>query len=131
MRTAAILVLMFLSACDYYDNRLQIVNRTNGEITAGTYSDTIPDFPSIGKTEFYLRIRTVPDDTLELTAIGKKGWPFTIARSKNKRLNLIVYSVDSLRKYQSIDTLIKKRIYNRYEFSEQELKDKNWIVVLQ
>jgi hypothetical protein len=43
----------------------------------------------------------------------------------------MVYSVDSLRKYQSIDTLIKKRLYYRYEFSEDELKDRNWVVVIQ
>jgi hypothetical protein len=131
MRIAVISVLIFLSACDYYDNRLRIVNHTKSKITVGTYNDTIPDFPSAGKTEFYLRRLAEPGDTLEVTEIGKNGWPFVIARSWNKKLNLIVYSVDSLLKYQSIDTLIKKEIYERYEFSEEELKTKNWVVVLQ
>src|SRR5690606_26619651 len=130
MRVAIISFLIFLSACDYYDNRLQIVNHSNGEIAVETYQDTVPDFPSINKTEFYLKKTAMPEDTLELTEIGKNGWPFLIARSKNKKLNLMVYSVDSLQKYQSIDTLIKRRLYDRYEFSEDELKDKDWIVVI-
>lgn len=125
-----ILFLVLLNACDYYDNRLRVINHTNGDITVETYSDTVPEFPSINKTAFYLSKIAAPEDTLNITEIGTNGWPFAIARSKNKRLNLIVYSVDSLRKYQSIDTLINRHIYDRYEFSENELNDKNWTIIL-
>jgi hypothetical protein len=63
MRVAIISFLILLSACDYYDNRLQIVNHTNSEITVETYQDTIPDFPSMNKTEFYLRKTAMMEDT--------------------------------------------------------------------
>jgi len=125
-----IALLLLLSACDYYDHRLEIVNQTKGEITVETYSDTIPEFPGINKTKFYLDETVIPNDTLKLTEIGKNGWPFAISRSRNKKLNLVVYNIDSLRKYESIDTLIRKRIYKRYEFSEKELQEKNWKVVI-
>lgn len=125
-----ILLVLFLNGCDYYDRRLEIVNRSKNEIAVENYLDTVPNFPSLGKTEFYLEHRILLGGSAKLTAIGKNGWPFSIIKSKNKKLNLVVYNVDSLRKYQSIDTLIKKQIYTRYEFSEDEMKDKKWKVVI-
>lgn len=126
----SILLMFFVCSCDYYDHRLEIVNKGESEIVVETYLDEIPDFPSVNKTEFYLSHGVAPDDSVTLTKVGKNGWPFLIQRSKNKKLNLVIYSIDSLRKYQSIDTLIKKRIYKRSEFSEDELEKMGWSVTL-
>jgi hypothetical protein len=122
--------MFFVCSCDYYDHRLEIVNKGGSEIVVETYLDEMPDFPSVNKTEFYLSHGVAPDDSVTLTKVGKNGWPFLIQRSKNKKLNLVIYSIDSLRKYQSIDTLIKKRIYKRSEFSEDELEKMGWSVKL-
>jgi len=72
----------------------------------------------------------MPSDTANMVAMSKKGWPFFIARSKNKKLNLIVFDIDSLKKYDSIDTLIKRNKYRRFEFSEEQLNSKNWEIVI-
>jgi len=130
MKKVNILYLVLLCSCEYYDDRLQIVNRTGEEIAIETYSDTIPEFPSVGKTEFYWSTRILPDDTMKLTKHGKNGWEFAISKNRNKKLNLVVYRIDSLLRYKSIDTL-KKRIYKRYELSKNELNDNNWRVILQ
>jgi len=130
MKKIIILLVFFLNGCDYYDHRLEIINKSENEIVVENYLDTVPNFPSLGKTEFYLDHRIIQGDSAKLTAIGKKGWPFNIIKSKNKKLNLVVYNIDSLRKYQSIDTLIRRQIYTRYEFSEDEMKDKDWKVVI-
>ncbi|MFM7858438.1 MAG: hypothetical protein ACKO96_42590 [Flammeovirgaceae bacterium] len=127
---AAIVFMLLLGGCDYYDQRLEIVNKVGSEVAVETYLDTSPDFPSVNKTEFYLSHSVAPNDSVTLTRVGKNGWPFLIQRSKNKKLNLVIYSIDSLRKYQSIDTLIKKGIYKKSEFSEDELEKMGWSVTL-
>ena len=123
--------LIILTSCDYFDRRLGIVNHTKAEFTVETYSDTIPDFPSINKTEFYLSQTITPNDSLRLIKLGKNGWPLEISNSRNNKLNLVVYNIDSLRNHKSIDTLIRRRIYKRYEFSEKELQDKKWKVIIE
>lgn len=130
MKKTGILFLLLLCSCEYYDNRLQIVNQTGQEIAVETYSDTIPEFPSRNKTPVYWNARILRNDTMKLTEYGKNGWVFALSKSRNRKLNLIVYNIDSLLKYESIDTLIKKRIYKRYEQSEDELNKNNWIIVV-
>ena len=123
-------ILLLLCACDHYDRRLEIINNSNSEVAVEIYSDTLPDFPSVTKTEFYLSHGVLPEDTSKLTKMGKNGWPFAIARSSNKKLNLVIYNIDSLRKYRSIDTLIRRNIYKRHEFSEHELEKDGWRIIL-
>jgi hypothetical protein len=127
---AVLIVSLVFSGCDYYDYRLKVINKTNNVIAIETYLDTLPDFPNLNHAEYYFRNRLEPKDSIELVKSGKNGWLFFIEESRNKKLNLIVYNIDSLRKYESIDTLIKKRIYRCYEFSEKELQEKNWKIVI-
>jgi len=128
---AVLIVSLVFSGCDYYDYRLKVVNKTDNVIAIETYLDTLPDFPSLNHTEYYFRNRLEPKDSIELVKSGKNGWLFFIEDSRNKKLNLVVYNIDSLRKCASIDTLIRKRRYGCYEFSEKELQEKNWRVVLE
>jgi len=132
MKTSSLffLLLLFLNACDYYDYRLVIVNETNGMIVAETDTDTLPKLPRINKTEFYLDRGINPQEQSRLMKGGKNGWPFAIKRSKNNKLNLFVYNIDSLKKYKSIDSLVAKKKYSRYEFSEDELEANDWKVVI-
>lgn len=117
--------------CHRYDDRLQIVNRTNSEITITTSLDTVPVFPSLNKKEFYFRTRFYQGERRNLIHPGfTDSWSLKIHNSKNNKLNLFVYNIDSMFSYNNIDTLIKSRIYNRYEFSEKELEEMNWEVVI-
>jgi hypothetical protein len=50
--------------------------------------------------------------------------------SKNKKLNLFIYNVDTLRKYQFIDTLINRKMYKRLEYSERQLEELKWVIVV-
>ena len=59
-------------------------------------------------------------------AENNASWPRAIAYSKNKKLNLFVFNVDSLRHYNSIDILIKRRIYKYFKFNEEELEKLDW-----
>jgi hypothetical protein len=122
---------MFIS-CDVHDDRLNVINLSAEKIALSTELDTIPEYPSVDKTEYYFRTTLRPQDSTKLLFEGRRmGWSFFISESVNNKLNLFVYNIDSLKKYQSIDTLIKNRLYTRYSFAEKDLDRSNWEIVIE
>lgn len=124
------ITLLTLTGCvtDYYDHRLVILNNTGKSIIVETYPENLPDVEQTNNTEYYLQREIEPGAKSDLEQNGKNGWPNFITNSKNKRLNLVVYSWDSLLKYKSIDSLISKRIYTSYHLSQDTLTKLNWVV---
>jgi hypothetical protein len=112
------------------DDRLRIVNQTNDLISVYYHSDTVPEYPSINATQLYLRDSIRINDTVRLTAYDPKPWSYFFERSKNNKLNLFIYSMDSLKKYKDIDTLIRRKIYKKVEYSERQLEKLNWVIVV-
>ena len=135
MKIRPLLVILLtqfcLISCDYYDNRLKIINKSRDILIAEVFPDTIPTFPSPNRTEFYLRVTIQPDSTYIPTMPEANGWEREIFRSKNNRLNLFVFGLDSLQKYESIDTLISRKIYRRVSRSKEELTKDKWIITIQ
>jgi hypothetical protein len=127
-----ILLSVLLISCDYYDHRLWVKNSTDGAICLSTHLDTVPSLSSVNPTGYYLNNAVMPGESENLVKPGStKGWSFFISESANDKLNLFVYNIDSLKKYQSIDTLIKNRLYTRYSFTEKELEKTDWKVVIE
>lgn len=123
-------IVSFLS-CDYSDDRLKIINSSKKNIVVETYLDTIPDITKTNDTEYYLDHVIREAEKNRLIKVGSiNGWPFQIINSKNNKLNLFVFVVDSIEKYHTIDSLIKRKIYTRYEFSQKELENTNWTIIL-
>ena len=114
--------------CDYYDRRLAVVNDTNYTISIETFSDTIPDFPALNKPEYYLRVAILPKASEEQVIPGKNAWLHTIKRSKNQRLNVFVYTNDTVAKYHNMDLINTKRLYQRISLTQAELDATNWIL---
>lgn len=120
-----------LQGCDYYDGRLEVQNNTSHVIAVETFLDSIPTLPVLNKTEYYLQNYINPGETESLSKPGStRAWSFLIENSSNKRLNLFVFQMDSLKVY-GIDSLITLGIYDRYMFSKKELDKKNWKVVIE
>lgn len=120
-----------LLGCDYYDGRLEVQNNTSHVIAVETFLDSIPTLSELNKTEYYLQNSINPNETERLIEMGStKGWSFRIEKSNNKRLNLFAFHIDSLKMY-GVDSLITLGIYDRYMFSEKELDEKNWKVVIE
>lgn len=133
MKVYQILALLILSSCTFesFDSRLKVVNNTNHEISINyNISDTVPVLPSASKTNYYLRDFISINDTMSVQEESWKSWPVVIDKSKTRKLNLFIYSLDSIKKYKEIDTLISRKIYKRLEYSKNELEKANWIVVV-
>jgi hypothetical protein len=124
--SAITLFLVALSGCDYYDSRLEIENKTGSAIAVEIYEDTVANVEESNRADFYLQNQIAPNGAKRLTKNGKNGWPFVIVRSKNKRLNVGVYNVDSLKKYRDMEHLINNKMYKWYEFTEAQLQAQNW-----
>ena len=123
---------VFLNSCDYNDHRLWIEKDTNQSISFSTDQDTIPQLSNVNPTEYHFTNAVSPGESENFVKPGStKGWSYFIANSKNERLNLFVYDIDSLKKYQSIDTLIRRQIYTRHSFTEQELDKMDWKIVIE
>lgn len=127
------IILLLFSSCIFDpggDDRLKIINRTNYQFSVYYNTDSIPEYPSVNATEIYLMDSVIVDDTISLTTYNRKPWPLFFERSKNKKLNLFIYNLDSLKAY-GIDTLIKRKIYRKLEYSEQELDNLDWTITIQ
>lgn len=133
MKTIYFFLFLFLFSCIYEtdDDRLKIVNKTNYEFSLNyNLKDTIPEYPSVNHTEYYSENLVNVGDTVSVSEEQWKTWPSVIGNSRTKKLNLFIYSNDSLKKYKEIDILIKRKIYKRLEYSVSELEKKNWTVVV-
>jgi hypothetical protein len=131
MRNILILLLsssVIIQSCDFSDRRLKIVNKTGKPIALGIYSDTLPSYPSLNKTEAYLDSQVSPGELYVPSMPERNGWEKIIYNSPNKKLNIFVFKIDSLKKYRSIDSLIRNRIYNKISISEDSLQNNKWTI---
>ena len=116
-------------SCKTVDSRLEVYNMSSSDIVVIGYEDTIPDLKKTFFTTYYLLHIIKAGKRGKLTREeGVKSWPRLIDRSKNNKLNLFVFQVDSIKKYQEIDSLILKRIHTRYEFTKEEVEKNGWKV---
>ena len=131
MKINWILLLFLLSSCiidPSGDYRFKVINHTNHLITIEYNIDTIPEYPAINDTWLYLQDSIKINDTLKVLEYSYKPWPYFFERSKNKKVNLFIYNLELLKKYNHIDTLIKRKLYKRLEYSEKELNELDWTV---
>jgi len=132
MKLPGILLISILLSCTYdpQDKRLLVANHTNSDIAIYWNSDTIPKYPSTNDTEVYLTDYGIKSQDSLWVPENNANWPKYVENSDNKKLNLFIYSVDSIKKYKSIDTINSRGIYKRLEYSLDDLSKLNWRVVI-
>ena len=126
--SGAILILLLLTGCDYYDSRLSIINESCSAICVETYKDTIPEDSNTNQLAFYLSHGISPGDTSRQTIPGKNAWIVEIETNKNRKLNLFVYQTDTVRKYRNMALLNKKRLFQRISLTQEQLERNNWLI---
>ena len=133
MKAYIILCFVLVSGCAMEpegDYRLKIVNNTAYQFFVDYNVEGIPQYPSVIDIDNCFDHPVKINDTVRILEYTSKPWPQFFKRSKNDKLNLFIYNLDSLKRYNSIDTLIKKKIYKKLEYSQQELERLEWIVVV-
>lgn len=83
---------------DRFDGRLEIVNLSGVSISIDDGQGPTPEYPSLNQTEYFLRDTIAVDEKKSLIQTNL-DWSKYIKKSKNKRLNLFIYNLDTLKKY--------------------------------
>lgn len=140
------IILTFVLLCFYscvYDRveRFQLVNYSdNGQVICYTCSDSIGSkTDSLTNNPYFKQFDYFKSDILDqnvflnrnsYTSIGVSGKKeFIVRRCEDKRIRFFFIS-DSVFMNNPWDTIVKYQMYNRkLIFSEEDLKENDWIVV--
>jgi len=125
----ALLPTLLAGGCRLYDNRLVVVNQTNHSIAVSQYMDSIPDLTRTSHKVRQLQDQLPPNQSGSMMQHGM-NWPSYVKNSRDGKLHLVVFALDSLKKYDTIEDLIVHRAYRVYRFDKKYLVDNKWMVVL-
>jgi len=120
-RLLFICCITFIVSCDTYDF-IDLINECDAEIACDYSLDTTPIFPSVNHTDYYISNSIEKGKSNRFTKSGSNGWKRFIDESPRKRLSIFIYQTDSIRKYESIDSLKFKGLYNRIDYSVSDLE---------
>lgn len=112
---------LLLLSCERFDF-IDLTNECNTEIVCDYNYDTIPVLNSKLSKEFYLSNSIKKGETQRLSQFGENGWSEYIEGGTNNKLSIFIFETDSLRKYGSIDSLVKRKLYNRKDFSISDIR---------
>ena len=102
MRKLYIIILSLITllwSCDHFDDRLHYKNNSIHSIVAYCSPDTIIDSIIINKFH-----------------------------SKNNKLNVFFIELDTLLKYNSWEYIIRNRVFKKFNYTEEELNKKGWVI---
>jgi hypothetical protein len=119
-------VVLILTSCDRFDARLKIHNKSGKTIFVIT-SET--ENPSRYNGVEYYKLRNIPPDSSDTKLLINITWEDYINNSFNKKLNLYVFDLDTLLKYENIDSTLKHPIY-KFEIPLKELEEKDWNITV-
>lgn len=122
-------VLLLMTSCRQFDTRLKIVNNSLENLNVDWGIDTIPTYPSINNTEFYLSNPILPYDTLRAVEDAQDGWERYLKNSKSGKLNLFIYRTDTIKKY-GINRVLTNKMYKRIILSKDKLEKLGWVVII-
>jgi hypothetical protein len=127
-----LLISLLLTACDPSDSRLKFVNRSSRPVIAEISNDSI-NF-KFNNVSYYKSNVVLKDSILVFHKMGSHhAMTDYIEHNPHKKLYLVIFSVDSINKYQNHSDLsnlfMKKKYLNLRGYSEQELIDNNWVIL--
>ncbi len=127
-----LVIVVLIASCvmDAVNARLQIKNNSNYDISVEiNIFDTIIHESIMENPAYYISDK-ISHGEIRRQAIngGKHAWSQFIERSTNKKLNVFIFSTDTIEKYGGFEHIIKQKLYKRYEFAEKELDNINWII---
>lgn len=125
----SVFLLIIFTSCDYYDARLQIVNKTNKAICFDIQHDTVLKYPDINHKEYYLSEKISSGETKNCFLPGATdAWEQFIYDSKDSTMSLFIFDVDTVLKF-NWDTIRKYNKYiKRYDLKVESLKKSNWTI---
>ena len=123
-------LIIFFASCvwDSSNGRVKIKNNSNHDISVQILSDTT--LHEILTHPAYYINNKIPHGEIRMQIMPGRGrsMPSFIESSINKKLNVFIFSTDTIEKHGGFEHIIKHKLYKRYEFTEKELDYMNWII---
>lgn len=125
-----------MMSCDSIDHKLKIINSTDDKIyyTYNQNNDLLAMYDvELNKMKVpqscYNYIQSIEaNDTIMPPEMGYEAWVKLIQNSKNKKLYIFTFDIDTLEKYQWKEITQKNKYKKRYAISLEELNRANWTV---
>ncbi len=137
----SILFFYFLiSSCDFSDNRLTIINKSNNGIYYRYSCDSnLGDQPIIVNNYYYIKDEKryiysdefIPADSSKKVAIFGpiNGWKKYLKDVCNNKIYIYIFSEDIINQ-NDWDTVRQKRMFIKsYTYNFTELKNNNWTII--
>lgn len=126
-----IMLLLFLSSCvqdRVWDYKLKIKNESKRTIVIRCCEDSVltdRNFTNI----FYYDTAEINQNIIK-PLWSKRDWEDVISFSYNKKLNIYFFDVDTLKKYDNMNEIVKNKLWIKVSsYSKEELEQKKWLVV--
>jgi hypothetical protein len=122
-----ICLVCIVESCDYLDTRLKVINHSSHSVIVAFSIDTVfgDKSNSIG---YDLDYKINQFDTLAVGLPGsKKEWNKFAYNSVNSELHVYFIPSDTLM-HQDWNYIRERELYERYDFTLEELKKQNWII---
>ena len=124
-------IIIMTSSCvmDAANARLQVKNNSSYDISVEIYQSDTVIHEIVNYPEFYIDRKISTGETRRQNMLGRKReWSHFIESSINKKLNVFIFATDTIEKYGGFEHIIAHRLYKRYEYTEKELDEMNWVV---
>ena len=126
-----VLIIILTASCvmDSANGRLQVKNNSNYDISVEIHVFDTIIHEMVNHPELYINRKISHGEIRRQIILGRKrDWPQFIERSTNKKLNVFIFATDTIKKYGDFEHIITNRLYERYEFTEEELDKMDWII---
>lgn len=126
------LLTLNLLSCDYYDGRLEIINKTDETIVFEYDNDTVLEVPSVNKKEYFLSNKIEPGDTNRVVLMGStQAWPWFVAEKPDSTLRIYVFNHD-LVVNSDWDSLRANKLYKkRLDYNLDDLNSMDWKITIE
>lgn len=108
------------------DDKLKIKNESDKIIVVVTSTDSMAKTQNM--VEYYFENQI--ESNSEKSILRRGSWDVEILRSYNNKLNVYLYDVDTLKKYQDMKIITKNDLHiKRYSLSKEDLEQTNWRII--
>lgn len=123
-----ILLLTYLTGCDYYDDRLIINNISTFNIYVAFSQDTIlgaNENNTFKMPDYYIKANNKKNI---IEPGSKNAWKILADKNLNKQLHIFILFEDTLKKYDVNKIISMKKYERRIDIGIKELEAKSWEV---
>ena len=122
-----IVIILIISSCDYYDNRLTITNKTDKPICYDYDLDTILDVPSTNRKDYFLNNSIQPNETKSISMPGSTDmWIRKIYQSKGTTMSFYIFDYETVLHSDWDSLRLNNGYIERLDFKLDELERYDW-----